>query len=130
MAMWSVSNLKDRGRLVLYLRLVTLELMICFCSSLLDPDRDCGLATMFGFPVSSDAVSEIEFDSAEAPARHVMSLGVGSIGDDEEEEVEEEITPTALVAVNTNLSVFSLPCYIPVLSWFVWIWESLFNLFA
>ena len=115
-AMWSVSNLKDRGRLLLYIRLVLLEVLFRCLSDTL--------------PISSslDSVPVLDFDPVLQLSEKDEKITADLFDEDFPSE-DDPSAPTALVSVNTNLSIYALPSCTYVVSWMIWIWNSIIYVF-
>ena len=119
-SMWSVSNLKDRGRLVLYIRLLILELVLCSTSPLWSPTGSCEAYSLCSQEFRPEPLIGIASPSSDP---------VGRLEENDQEDHEDLPITTTIVAVNNHLSIYTLPCCTTVFSVFTWLWESLFYFF-
>ena len=128
-AMWSVSNLKDRRRLVLYIRFLALEVLLCVASRIWTAEKICEFPGL-SYRLVAHPLPALPADSSSLSGSIKYDLPDVGVELKEPEEDEDFHSPTALVSVNNHLSVFNVSSYSCCLfSWLIWVCESLFYFF-
>ena len=126
-SMWSVSNLKDRARLLFYIRLFLLECGLCLISGIWDTGKTCNLYQMFGWQLASDSFPAL--DTKPLPPSSFAMLEEGIEDEDGDEDFPPE--PNALISLDNSLTIYNFSSYgcCCAVNWVVWLCRLLFSAF-